>query len=61
MNEDRELLWQIKESIDKALKLAQAEEEKVKWHRLSIRDKVKAHNYDSIKLLLKMISRSIQL
>lgn len=61
MNEDRELLGQIKASIDKALKLAEAEEEKVKWYRLSIRDKAKARNYDNIKSLLKTISRNIEL
>ena len=61
MNEDRELLRQIKASIDKALKLAKAEEEKVKWHRLSIRDKAKARNYDSIKIMMKTISKSIGL
>lgn len=61
MDEDKELLRQIKRDIDKALRLAEAEEEKVKWHRLSTRDKAKAHNYDNIKLLLKTISRSIKL
>ncbi len=61
MDEDKESLRQIKRDIDNALRLADAEEEKVKWHRLSIRDKAKARNYDNIKPLLKMISRSIKL
>ena len=61
MDEDKELLRQIKRDIDNALRLAEAEEEKVKWHRLSTRGKAKAHNYDNIKLLLKTISRSIKL
>lgn len=61
MDDDRELLRLIKVNIDKALRLAEAEEEKVKWHRLSIRDKAKARNYDNIKSLLKTISRNIEL
>lgn len=61
MDDDRELLRTIKVNIDKALKLAEAKEEKVKWHRLSIRDKAKARNYDNIKSLLKTISRNIEL
>lgn len=61
MDNDRELLRLIKVTIDKALRLAEAEEEKVKWYRLSIRDKAKARNYDNIKFLLKVISRNIEL
>nr|DAY20047.1 MAG TPA: hypothetical protein [Crassvirales sp.] len=61
MDDDRELLRLIKVNIDKALRLAEAEEEKVKWYRLSIRDKAKARNYDNIKSLLKTISRNIEL
>lgn len=61
MDDDRELLRLIKINIDKALRLAEAEEEKVKWHRLSTRDKIKARNYDNIKSLLKTISRNIEL
>lgn len=61
MDNNEELLRLIKQSIDKALRLAQIEEDKVKDFRLSIRLKAKAHNYDNIKLLLKMISRSIKL
>ncbi len=61
MDNDRELLRLIKVNIDKALRLAEAEEEKVKWYRLSIRDKAKARNYDNIKSLLKTISRNIEL
>ena len=61
MDDDRELLRLIKVNIDKALRLAEAEEEKVKWYRLSTRDKAKARNYDNIKSLLKTISRNIEL
>lgn len=61
MDDDRELLRLIKVNIDKALRLAEAEEEKVKWYRLSIRDKAKTRNYDNIKSLLKTISRNIEL
>lgn len=61
MDDNEELLRQIKTAIDKALRLAEAEEEKVKWYRLPIRDKVKARNYDNIKSLLKTISRNIEL
>lgn len=61
MDDNEELLKLIKVKIDKALRLAEAEEEKVKWHRLSIRDKAKARNYDKIKSLLKTISRDIEL
>lgn len=61
MDDNEELLKLIKVNIDKALRLAEAEEEKVKWHRLSIRDKAKARNYDKIKSLLKTISRDIEL
>lgn len=61
MDDDRELLRLIKVNIDKALRLAEAEEEKIKWYRLSIRDKAKARNYDNIKSLLKTISRNIEL
>lgn len=61
MDDNEELLKLIKVNIDKALRLAEAEEEKVKWHRLSIRDKAKARNYDKIKSLLKTISRDIKL
>lgn len=61
MDEDKELLRQIKRDIDNVLRLAEAEEEKVKWHRLSTRDKAKARNYDNIKPLLKKISGSIKL
>lgn len=61
MDDNEELLRQIKTAIDKALRLAEAEEEKVKWYRLPIRDKAKARNYDNIKSLLKTISRNIEL
>ena len=61
MDDDRELLRLIKVNINKVLRLAEAEEEKVKWYRLSIRDKAKARNYDNIKSLLKTISRNIEL
>lgn len=61
MDDNEELLKLIKVNIDKALRLAETEEEKVKWHRLSIRDKAKARNYDKIKSLLKTISRDIEL
>ena len=61
MDDNEELLKLIKVKIDKALRLAEAEEEKVKWHRLSIKDKAKARNYDKIKSLLKTISRDIEL
>lgn len=61
MDDNEELLKLIKVNIDKALRLAEAEEEKLKWHRLSIRDKAKARNYDKIKSLLKTISRDIEL
>lgn len=61
MDDNEELLRQIKTAIDKALRLAEAEEEKVKWYRLTIRDKAKARNYDNIKSLLKTISRNIEL
>lgn len=61
MDEDKELLRQIKRNIDEALRLADIEEDKVKDHRRATRLKAKAHNYDNIKLLLKTISRSIKL
>ena len=61
MDEDKELLRQIKRNIDEALRLADIEEDKVKDHRTGTRLKSKALNYDNIKPLLKTISRSIKL
>lgn len=61
MDEDKELLRQIKRNIDEALRLADIEEDKVKDHRTETRLRAKALNYDNIKPLLKTISRSIKL
>lgn len=59
MDNHTELLKQIKRDIDKALRLAEVEEYKVKDHRSVTRLQAKAHNYENLKVLLKTISKNI--